>query len=115
MKSYRTRYRKNGNVGIVTVHPSNNGNGKKYDPKLAAHAIREKVQCDDSIMLLCITGEGDRSALLREILEMNERTARLWLRRMKRERERRHEARNGRQHLTHAAALLLLHSKNGVA
>lgn len=82
MKLYGTKFHKKGNAGIITVYPSNNGNGTNYDPKLAAHAIREKVQCDDSIKLLFITGEGDRSALLREILGMNEKAAYRWLRRM---------------------------------
>ena len=57
-------------MGIVTVCLSNDGNGTAYDPRLAAHGIREKVQRDDSIKLLFIAGEGDRYALLREFLEM---------------------------------------------
>ena len=78
MKLYGTKFRKKGNVGIITVCPSNNGNGTDYDPELAAHAIRDKVQCDDSIKLLFITGERDRSALVREILEVNEEAAHRW-------------------------------------
>jgi len=75
MKSHGTKFRKRGNVGIATVSASHNGNATNYDPKLAAHAIREKVHYDDSITLLFTTGEGDRSALLRESLGMNEEAA----------------------------------------
>jgi len=113
MKLYGTKFRKKGNAGMITVYPSNNGNGTDCDLKLAANVIREKVQCDDSIKLLFITGEGDRSALLREILEINEKDAHGWLRRKRKKRERRYKVRKDRQHLTHAAALLPVHLKNG--
>jgi hypothetical protein len=113
MKLYGTKFHKKGNAGMITVYPSNNGNGTNYDPKLAAYAIREKVQCDESIKLLFIMGEGDISALLREILEINEKDAHRWLRRMRKKRGRRHKVRKDRQHLTHAAALLPVHLKNG--
>jgi len=83
MKWHGTKFRRKGSVGIVTVHPSNNENSTNYDPRSVADAIREKVRCDDSIKLLFITGEGDRAALLREILEMNEEVASARLRRMK--------------------------------
>ena len=70
MKLYGTRFRKKGSVGVVTVCLSSNGSASDYDPKMAARAIRKRVQCDDSIKLLFITGKGDRHALLREFLEM---------------------------------------------
>jgi len=82
MKLYGTKFHKKGSVGIITVCLSDDENVTNYDPKLASHAIREKVQCDDSIKLLFITGEGDTSALLREILRMNEKAGHNWLRRM---------------------------------
>jgi len=97
MKIYGTKFQKKGDVGIVTVFPSKNGNGSD----LALQAIREKVQSDESIKLIFITGEGDRSALLREIFEVDKRMAHRLLRRMKGERERRSKVRKDRQHLTH--------------
>ena len=103
MKIYGTKFQKKGNVGIVTVYPSKNGNGVNYDPKLALQAIREKVQSDESIKLIFITGEGDRSALLREIFEVDEKIARRWLRRRKR--KRRSKVIKNRHHLTRSASL----------
>ena len=105
MKIYGTKFQKKGNVGIVTVYPSKNGNGVNYDTKLALQAIREKVQRDDSIKLIFITGEGDISALLREIFEVDERMAHRLLRRMKGERKRRSKVIKNRQHLTRSASL----------
>ena len=101
-------FEKDGDVGIIMIHPSKNGNGSGYDPKLALQAIREKVQSDESIKLIFITGEGNRSALLREIFEIDEKMAQRWLRRRKRKRKRRSKVIKDRHHLTHAASLLTM-------
>jgi hypothetical protein len=101
-------FEKDGDVGIVMIRPSQNGNGSAYDPKLALQSIREKVQSDASIKLVFITGEGNRAALLREIFEIDEKMSHLWLRRMKRKRKRCRNIRKERRLLTHAASLLTM-------
>ena len=101
-------FEKDGDVGIIMIRPSQNGNGAAYDPKLALQSIREKVQSDASIKLVFITGEGNRAALLREIFEIDEKMSHLWLRRMKRKRKRRSNILKERRRLTHTASLLTI-------
>jgi len=109
MIAHGTKFQKEGNVGIVTVYPSNGGNGDGFDARLALEDIREKVQGDDSIKLVFITGDGNRAALLREIFEVDEKAASRLVRRMnrlKRRRRRRGTVLNDRRCSTHTAALL---------
>jgi enoyl-CoA hydratase/carnithine racemase len=106
MNRYGVKFHMKRNVGVVTVNPPSNGNGTNYDPKIVLHAIREKVQRDESIKLIFITGDGNRGALIREIFEVDEKMAHEWLRRMKRKKKRSRRVKNERLHLTHAAALL---------
>jgi len=108
MKKYGTRFRKKGSVGIVTVYPSTNGNGDGFDAKLALQAIRERMQRDDSIKLIFITGDGNRAALVREIFEADEKAASRWLRRIKRKRKRCGKVLDDRRRLTHTAVMLNL-------
>jgi len=102
------KYEKNGDVGIIMIQPSKNGNGSDYDPKIALQSIREEIKSDDAIKLIFITGEGNRVALLRAIFEIDERMARIWLRRMKRKGKGRRRVKKDRHNLTHAASLLNL-------
>ena len=106
MDSYGTRFEKDGDVGIITIHPPTNGNSSDYDPKLAWQAIREEVRADESLKLIFIPGEGERRTLLREIFDADGEARKARIRRRRRQRKARIEITRAQGPRTHTGRLL---------
>ena len=105
-------FKKDGDVGIIMVHPPKNGAPIDYDPKLALQAIREEIKGDESIRLVFLTGQGDKRMLLQEIFEIEEQKKRRRVRRRRKGRTRSRVISSDR-YLTHSAAILPVLLKSG--
>ena len=106
MDSYGIGFEKDGDVGIITVHPPTNGNSSDYDPKLALQAIREEVKADESLKLIFITGEGEKCLLLQEVFDPDGEARKAKIRLRRRQRKDRIEIKRAQGPRTHTGRLL---------
>jgi len=94
-------YYKDGDVGVIVVHPENELNSGINELEFSIRAICEEIKSDGCIKLLFINGAGNKAPFLRALLEDEIEEKVKALRRRRRKRGIKNRITNGNLALSH--------------